>query len=465
MLWALALLGILPAAFVFGDGEIDETSGTDSDSSEVSDGTVSASGDLSSDLLTLADDADADPASSDVELDELYDIVADGSDTTFENFIPGEDEITLHLTDDGSGDFFVETLEDADGEHIGMSLSYSDGDTETSLHFVGLDEIPAENISIGVTSQETGEEALYVLEDIGDFGAIAPNDPDVPAVANPDNGMGEPAITPNDPEAPAEPSGQFDPDEVVLAPDLPAEDEGSQVIMHTLAAGGDTLVLNDAPIQGGFDASIVSSGDTFTIETDYALHNVTGSDQSDAIALGDDAAIVDAGLGDDTIYAGEGTAIVSGGAGDDMIFGGDDTGSEYILDGGLGDDTLSGGDASETLIGGLGVDTISGGAGDDTIIFDTLDTAEGGSGQDTFWLYDDGVADESFAQITDFDASEDVLRVSLPSAIELSSDFDLDVFQTDDGISSQIAINGDVIAVVYGVPNVVAGDVVVDFHA
>ncbi|SEL14335.1 calcium-binding protein [Pacificibacter marinus] len=480
MLWALALLGILPAAFVYDDSvspDSDESSNTDA-TTDVTAATDDVNGDLLPSLNTfstgvftagdsalnesgdLGDDAEDDMVSS-----TPYHAVADGSETTFENFIAGENEITLHLTDDGNGDFIVETLQNDVGDSFGMSLSYSDGDTETTLHFVGLDEIPAQNISIGITSQETGVETLYNLESLGDFSATISNDPDIPAEPNIDDGNGEYATLPDDPDTPGAASGRHDSAEGALTPNTSAEDEDGQVVEHVLAAGGGTLVLNDEPIQSGFDASIVSSGDIFLIETDHTLHQVTGSDDDDAIALGDDAAIVHAGHGDDTIYAGEGTAIISGGAGADTIFGGDDIGSEYLIDGGVGNDTLAGGDANEILIGGLGADTLSGGAGDDVLILDAQDTVEGGSGQDTFWLYADGIVDDAFAQITDFDTAEDILRVSLPHEAEISNEFDLEVSQTEDGISSQISINGDVIAVIYGVPNVAENDVVVDFRA
>jgi Ca2+-binding RTX toxin-like protein len=475
MLWALALLGILPAAFVYDESvspDSDESSNTDT-TTDVTAATDDVNGDLlpslntfSTDVLTAADSAlnESDDAEDDMVSPPPYHAVADGTEMTFENFIAGESEITLHLMDDGNGDFIVETLQNDEGDSVGMSLSYSDGDTETTLHFVGLDEIPAQDISIGITTQETGVETLYRLESLGDFSAIISNDPDIPAQPNIDDGNGEHATLPDDPDAPGVASGQHDSAEGALTPNAPAEDDDGQVVEHVLVAGGGTLILNDEPVQGGFDASIVSSGDTFLIETNHTLHQVIGSDDDDAIALGDDAAIVHAGHGDDTIYAGEGTAIISGGAGADTIVGGDDIRSEYLIDGGLGNDTLAGGDASEILIGGIGADTLSGGAGDDVLILDAQDTVEGGSGQDTFWLYADGIVDDAFAQITDFDTAEDILRVSLPLEAEISNDFNLEVSQTEDGISSQISINGDVIAVVYGVPNVAENDVVVDFR-
>jgi Ca2+-binding RTX toxin-like protein len=388
----------------------------------------------------------------------LHDAVSNGSETTYDDFMVGEDEITLHLTDDGSGEFIVDTMEDAEGGAIGVSLSYFDGEIETTLSFPGLDEVPAEDISIGVTSQETGEETLYNLEDIGDFGAILPDDPDVAATAG---GLSDDlAIAPSDPDVPATPSGLGDIADPILTPSTPDDDT---VFDHILTDGGDTLVLNDDPFQGGFDAEIVTSGDTVSIETDHALHQITGSDDDDTIVLGDDAAIVEAGAGDDAIYAGEGTAIVSGGDGDDAIFGGNDSGSDYLLDGGAGDDDLSGGEADELLIGGLGADSISGAGGDDILVLDQQDTASGGAGDDTFWLYSDGEADADFAQITDFAQGEDLIRITLPTEAEGADNFDVEITQTEDGSGSQVSVNGDVLAVLHGAPNVTASDIVVDY--
>ncbi|MBU2866559.1 calcium-binding protein [Pacificibacter marinus] len=457
MLWALALLGMLPAAFVFGDGGADtDEADNNSDGTNASE-TVSQD-DLAVDILDEGDVEEVSEEDSDLQ-SVHYDAVSNGLETTYSDFAVGEDEITLHLTDDGSGEFIVDTIQDPEAGAIGVSLSYFDGETETTLSFPGLDEVPAEDIFIGVTSQETGEETLYNLETIGDFGAILPDDPDVPA--EPGGESIDLVLAPSNPDVPAMPSGVNDLDGPALMPSSPSEDD--HVFDHVLADGGDTLVLNDDPFQGGFDADIVTSGDTVSIETDYALHQITGSDDDDTIVLGDDAAIVQAGAGDDSVYAGEGTAIISAGDGDDVIFGGDDVGSDYLLDGGAGDDDLSGGEADEVLIGGLGADTLSGGAGDDTLVFDQQDSASGGAGNDTFWLYSDGDTDADFAQITDFALGEDIIRVTLPTEAEEAGDFVVEVTQIEDGSGSQVLVNGDVIAVLQGASNVTASDVIVDY--
>lgn len=457
MLWALALLGILPAAFVFGDSlesESDDSLGADEDATSV----------LNESTTDILDDSDANAESQDDTSQQPvhHDVVLNGSESTYDDFAVGEDEITLHLTGDGGGDFVVDTLQDIDGNPVGVSLNYFDGETETTLNFPGLDEVPVEDISIGVTSQETGEETLYSLEDIGDLVVLDPNDPDEPATPTGVD-ADDPILAPLNPDEPATSSGLSDVNETVVLPTV--DDDEGQVFDHVLAEGDDTLVLNDDPFQGGFDADIVISGATASIETEHALHQISGSDGGDTIVLGDDAAIVDGGIGDDSIYAGEGSAIVSGGAGNDLIFGGDDAGSDYLLDGGAGDDDLVGGEAAEVLIGGLGADTISGGGGDDTLVIDAQDVVAGGAGHDTFWLYSDGEVDVDFAQITDFSQDEDIIRISLPPEAEQSDDFEIEVSQTEDGTGSQVSINGDVVAVLYGAPNVTVGDVVVDYGA
>lgn len=457
MLWALALLGMLPAAFVFGEtGTDDSDSEADGDGANVSEASQQA--DSTTDILDDIGVEAESPEDSDQQ-PVHHDVVSNGLETTYDDFAIGEDEITLHLTDDGNGEFIVDLRDDEEDDSHGVSLSYFDGEIETTLSFPGLDEVPTEDIYIGVTSQETGEETLYNLEDIGDFSALLPDDPDVPAT--PGGESDDPAIAPSDPDEPATPSGQGDPDDTVLAPIAPSDDD--HIISHVLVDGGDTLVLNDDPFQGGFDADIVTSGDTVSIETDQALHQVTGSDDDDTIVLGDDAAIVQAGAGNDSIFAGEGTAMVSAGDGDDAIFGGDDSGSDYLLNGGAGDDDLSGGEADEVLVGGLGADSISGGGGDDTLVLDQQDTASGGAGDDTFWLYSDGEAEADFAQIMDFSPGEDFIRVTLPTEAEDADDFDVEITQTEDGSGSQVLVNGDVIAVLHGAPNVTASDVVIDY--
>ena len=418
MLLALALLGILPAAFVFGESMFDD-SDKDEDTHEHTYGAFEAKsedvGDLDSQAVSPIDE---DMQDSDADASEM---VSDGTETDIEKFAVGDDKLTVHLTGDGSGEFIVESLQDADGAPIGVSLSYLDDDAETTFNFIGLDEVPASDITIGVTSQETGDEALYLLADLGDFGAIDPNDPDEQAVANPSTDPDETVLAPSDPDEAGIPGGESD-DDVVLTPNVDEGDIQPDVVDHLMSSDDTPLVLNDSPFEGGTDAAIVADGGRPSIETASTLHRVTGTDGADIVALGDDAAIVEAGAGDDQLYAGDGTAILSGGDGNDTLVGGNDTGSDYLLDGGLGDDTLVGGDAAELLIGGAGADILSGGAGDDTLVLDAFDAAEGGAGVDTFWVYEASENGADVAQISDFEQGVDILRVSMPATSDLGED-------------------------------------------
>lgn len=131
-----------------GDPNLDDTS-------------LSLNNDLTSDLFDDVDDETQDDAN---QQPLHHDAVSNGSEITFDDFAAGEDEVTLHLTDDGSGDFVIEPLQDEDGETVGVSLSYLDGDTETTLNFPGLVDVPAEDITIGITSQETGKKRSMILK-------------------------------------------------------------------------------------------------------------------------------------------------------------------------------------------------------------------------------------------------------------------------------------------------------------
>nr|WP_255571804.1 hypothetical protein [Celeribacter sp. PS-C1] len=198
-------------------------------------------------------------------------------------------------------------------------------------------------------------------------------------------------------------------------------------------------------MQGGTDATLtLDDNGQPTIETEGTLNIVTGGVGDDVIATGDDAAIVHAGAGDDTIYGGDGTAILSGGGGNDTIYAGNDTGSSYVLSGDAGADTLYGGD------------------GDDTILMDAEDAAAGGAGADEFWLYYDANSDVGHAEITDFSGDEDLLRVTIDPSDGFDGALDVEVSQTADGLSSQVIVNGELVAVLYGSPDVSHDDIVVE---
>ncbi|SFJ51429.1 calcium-binding protein [Celeribacter neptunius] len=428
MLWALALLGLVPAAFAIGDiaalgdktpeeeDASEETGNAAFDDSQAAEGAGDvldyASGDegetdlLSDDTATGETVDDADAAETDAGTGDDYEVVLGSGETLFADFEADVDHVTLNVNDGGAGEFIVEPLVDAEGAEIGTSLSYATDEDETILSFLGHDTLPADDISVSIFDPESGETTLYALNELGDFGAIAPNDDDTPAATGETTG---------------------------------------ETVEHVLSDTGETLVLADDTMQGGTDATLtLDEGGTAHIDTEGTLNLVTGGAGDDVIATGDDAAIVDGGDGNDVIYGGDGTAYLAGGAGDDLIYAGDDTGSDYVISGDDGADRLYGGD------------------GDDTLIMDGEDTAAGGAGDDTFWLYYDANAGVGHAQITDFSEGEDFLRITLDPNDSYTGTLDVEVSQTVDGASSQVIVNGDVVAVLYGSPHATVDDVLVE---
>jgi len=237
-----------------------------------------------------------------------------------------------------------------------------------------------------------------------------------------------------------------------------------------LGSGDDTVTAdadNLAWFMGGGDDELSGSS-----AADYADLG-TGDDQA-RMGAGND--IVLAGDGNDSLDGDNGNDLLRGEAGEDNIFGdlgddslGGDAGNDSlaggsgadILSGGLGDDLLSGFSLSGGAGAGMGApdgaDQLFGGAGDDRLILGRGDSATGGTGADRFemdarWRDGTGVM-----VITDFRAAEDSLLLmhaqtlapdtSLPVAPTLT------VQTTADGLSSRILLNGSLVAVVEGVPD------------
>lgn len=475
MLWALALIGLVPAAFVltdfdFGEDEGDaEAEATESDTETGSLGDMLGSGDEGSEEDTGAENTGPEEtAPSETEIDppetEAANVGDDsdgsgGVDTTvelgsgetlFEDFTVGEDHVTLSLTDGGTGAFSVETVRDEAGEEIGVSLTYTTETEDTTLTFLGHELIPVDDIMLEIPDAETGEPVLYALSEYGDFGAILPEDGDTPDNPGPEGGEGDAPTTLTDPETPDEPGPIGSEEDNVIAPEGKEEiTTGTltgETVTWTLSDDGETLTLSDDEMQGGTDAELTLSEDgVATIETEGTLNLVTGGAGNDVIATGDDAAIVDAGAGDDVIYGGDGTAALSGGAGNDTIHAGDDLKSSYVLSGDEGADRLFGGDS------------------EDTLIMDMEDVAFGGAGADTFWITLDAGA--GFAEITDFAQGEDVLRITLDPVEGATDAPTVEVQLTEDGSGSEVIVNGDVVAVLQGALEVSAEDIIVDVGA
>ncbi|AJE45150.1 putative Ig domain-containing protein,putative calcium-binding protein [Celeribacter indicus] len=423
-----------------------------------------AEGSVTIDLLAPTGDLSAEDDAVDVEAmdsaavpevesdgiaEEVEHEVAEGSgETVLHDFRPGEDHVTLRIGDGGEGEFIVEAAHDADGAEIGVSLSYATEEDETTVTFIGMSDLPFGDISVEITDPETGELRLYSLAELGDFGALAPNDPDLPDLPGPAGSDGEEVLQVNDPDVPDDPvpGGEED---IVLPPqtdmDMSLRAATGEARLFELGDGGETLILPDDPMEGGLDATL--TGDESgapAIRTEGTLNIVIGGAGDDTIVTGDAAAIVEGGDGNDMIRGGDGTAILSGGAGDDVIHAGDDTGSHYILSGGGGADALHGGAAA------------------DTILMDISDTASGGAGADLFRLGLEPGNAAGHAEITDFTRGEDLLRITLAPEEEGQPAPTVEVVQSEDGTASGVVVNGQLVAVLRGAPNVTADDIVVE---
>jgi Ca2+-binding RTX toxin-like protein len=218
---------------------------------------------------------------------------------------------------------------------------------------------------------------------------------------------------------------------------------------------------------GGGDDDLTGSS-----AADYADLG-TGDDQA-AMGAGHD--IVFAGAGDDTAQGGNGNDRLRGEEGDDNIFGdlGDDS-----LSGDAGNDQLLGGSGADILSGGLGDDLISGfstqggaaagmgapdgadqlfgGAGDDRLILGRGDSATGGAGADRFEMDARWRERDAAFVIADYRAGEDSLVLQHPITLDPNTSLPvaptLTVQTTPDGLSSRILLNGEVVAIVEGVPD------------
>ncbi len=173
-------------------------------------------------------------------------------------------------------------------------------------------------------------------------------------------------------------------------------------------------------------------------------------------------------MGSDTLFGGAGDDSITGSKGDDALFG--DDGND-ILTGSDGNDSLDGGSGDDQLYGDLpslqgerddGSDTLIGGEGDDSLHVAGGDQAEGGEGADSFFLYDP-TSDGSTGQITDFNASEDMIAVFYsPQADPVTGDpVDpvVSVTVTGDGTGAVLSLNGVAIGTITGGQGLTADDI------
>ncbi|MEH1843095.1 MAG: M10 family metallopeptidase C-terminal domain-containing protein [Nostoc sp.] len=198
---------------------------------------------------------------------------------------------------------------------------------------------------------------------------------------------------------------------------------------NTLDGGGGIDTVKESG--GSFSLNNASLSDDHSNVFDHLFSieqaDLTGSDKDDkfsAVTFNLGSVTLDGGIGNDTLI---------GGQKDDNLIGGQDN---DILYGELGNDSLAGGLGNDSLAGGLGNDSLAGGLGKDLLIGTSylgvgeVDTLTGGSDSDTFVLarrlntpiprsvslYNDGNASTSglndFALITDFDTTQDTIRLS-----------------------------------------------------
>ena len=170
-----------------------------------------------------------------------------------------------------------------------------------------------------------------------------------------------------------------------------AYDENGNEIAVNITGGSNHTVTGNTITAGLSNGSAADASGSALIEIDGPVTQIVvtydngGTTQQaiyisdiefDAVPLGSDDDVINAGDGNDTVFAGFGDDTVDGGTGNDTIYGG------------AGADTLNGGTGNDTLHVGSG-DSANGEDGDDTFIIDptALDgsaiTLVGGEGAET----------------------------------------------------------------------------------
>ncbi len=211
----------------------------------------------------------------------------------------------------------------------------------------------------------------------------------------------------------------------------------------SLSGNGGTDLL----ISIGKGNNTLSGGDGDDVLANLGTGNNTLSGNSGADTL------VNIGTGNNTLNGGNGTdVLVNMGSGDNTLNGGNGAdllinfGSGAALNGGNGVDTLIGGDDADTLTGGEGNDILTGGEGADTFQFSAVNI------DINFGLFsiDQVIVASGNDTITDFDASEDIIKIDITNigASPLSnSDFS---FNSSTG---ELSVENNVIATLDGVTN------------
>jgi len=128
--------------------------------------------------------------------------------------------------------------------------------------------------------------------------------------------------------------------------------------------------------------------------------NLTGSSDNDTILGYQGADTINGADGNDQLLGGKESDQLSGSNGDDFLSGNNDNDT---LTGGAGNDILRGGKENDVLLGGDGDDELWGDLG-----FDAL---TGGGGRDTFVLQYTDTNPSQADVITDFNSSDDQIRL------------------------------------------------------
>lgn len=246
MLYALLLLGLLPAALLIdtsaSDDEPAEDDGSDGMAGTTTDMQTLAAGQQADQMTgfemahgpdapdapdtdqaapgTLADHAGSpeDEADNDAESAgaETLDIPANAGDAQISGFRPGVDGVTLRLGSAETGFYMSNDSETGDG-----ILHIEEAEGERQVTFVGLDDVPLDDISVSISDPTSGAESVYALhalttglgaalhpvadtEDPEEV-ALEPGDPEIADVAVPEEEPSAEALEPQDPEAPSEP--------------------------------------------------------------------------------------------------------------------------------------------------------------------------------------------------------------------------------------------------------------------
>jgi hypothetical protein len=196
MLYALLMLGLLPAAFLVDhrspSDDDDDAFSTDGATGEVDDPAAEENGETVGD--DARDEEDAEPAD--------FEVPAGTGQWEIACFRPGLDRLTMH------SDSADATVSSKEGN--GDPTLRIDGDRDQCMvSFRGLDTIPLADISIVVTDRITGEVSTFRLQDVdfgpddwGDAVDEAGIDPNVPDKGDSLAGGDETGLDPADPATP-----------------------------------------------------------------------------------------------------------------------------------------------------------------------------------------------------------------------------------------------------------------------